>query len=198
MSIRAILLPYRLAYIRLAAIDLALRTAAHLQLAKASPDTLDFLDWMRVDRRGAYLNGMRREAGLSLMDFAEAARVSTNTVEAWMYNGARPSDGNLTKIAKALGREGKPSERRRVLRELRRFYWTSDVFALIGELIGTEAADDIVRHFRQYASQVHRIIDAETTTETRAGRTCRYCSPGRSLCFLQAVACRADSSRTGR
>ena len=155
------------AYIRLAAIDLALRTAAHLQLAGASPDTLDFLDWIRIDHRGAYLNWMRREAGLSLMDFAEAARVSTNTVEAWMYNGARPSDGSLTKIAKALGRECKPSERRRILRELRRFYWSRDIVALIGELIGTGASDDIVCHFRQYSSQVHRIIDAETTAETQ-------------------------------
>ena len=155
------------AYIRLATIDLALRTAAHIHLARVSPSALNFLDWISGDHRGDYLNGIRREAGLSLMDFAEAVGVSANTVEAWMYNGVRPSDDNLAKVAKALGREGKPSERRRILRELRRFYWLRDIVALIGELVGTEAADDIVRHFYQYASQVHRIIDAETTTETR-------------------------------
>ena len=91
------------AYIRLAAIDLALRTAAHLHHTGASPDTLDFLGWISVDRRGDYLNGMRSEAGLSLLDFAEAVGMSTNAVEAWMYNGVRPSDDNLVKVAKALG-----------------------------------------------------------------------------------------------
>ena len=156
----------RLAYIRLAAIDLALRTGAHLHFAGASSGTLDFLGWISSDRRGYHLNGMRSEAGLSLRNFAEVVGVSDNTVEAWMYNGVRPSDDNLVKIAKGLGREAKPSERRRILRELRRFYWSSDVVALIGELIGMEAADDIVRRFRQYASQVQRIIDAETTTKT--------------------------------
>ena len=85
------------AYVRLAAIDLALRAAAHVHIAGASPDALEFLHWTGVGRRGEYLSRKRREAGVSLYVLAESTGVSDNTVAAWLYEGARPSDDNLTR-----------------------------------------------------------------------------------------------------
>lgn len=152
-------------YIRLAAIDMALRTAAHLHLAGASPSTLDLLDWISVDRRGRYLNRVRSESGLSMMDFAEAVGVSDSAVEDWMYHGVRPAR-SLAKIAKALAPEREPSELHRILSELRRLYWASDIAALLEDLIGTEAVADIVDRLRQYASQLYRVMDGGITGET--------------------------------
>ena len=50
------LAPVRRAYVRLAAIDLALRAAAHIHIAGASLNTLEILDWASTSRRGEYLN----------------------------------------------------------------------------------------------------------------------------------------------
>ena len=155
------------AYVRLAAIDLALRAAAHVHIAGASPDALEFLDWTGVDCRGEYLSRKRREAGVSLHVLAESTGVSDNTVAAWLYEGARPSDDNLASIAGALAPDANPDECNHLLRELRRLYWVSDVAAILGEIIGTKAVDEIVGRLRQYASLLCGIIDDRVDAAVR-------------------------------
>ena len=56
------------AYVRLAAIDLALRAAAHLHIAGASPTSLEFLEFASVGRRGSIStgNGPARESPCSI------------------------------------------------------------------------------------------------------------------------------------
>ena len=155
------------AYVRIAAIDLALRAAAHVHLAGASPDTLGFLDWTGVRRRGAYLNRKRREAGVSLHVLAKSAGVSDNTVAAWLYEGARPSDDNLAGIASVLSPDGKTEECKHLLREFQRLYWTSDVAGLLGEFIGAEAVGEIVGRLSRYASLLCGIIDDNVDASVR-------------------------------
>ena len=153
-------------YARLATIDLALRLAAHMHLAGASPTSLDFLDWIGSDRRGAYLNTLRSESGLSLNAFTESVGVADSALEAWLYHGVRPSDSNLAKIAKALASVNESSEWTRLHSELRRLYWSSDVASLLGNFIGAEAEVDIVRRLRQFASRLYRVLDDGTTGVT--------------------------------
>ena len=99
-------------YLRLGAIDLALKVAAHLHLTKRPLSTLDILDRTSVDRRGDYLNEKRQSAKVSLLKFAESVGMNDNTVEAWLYQGARPRDENLAKIATVLSSDRDPCERR--------------------------------------------------------------------------------------
>ncbi len=156
------------AYVRLCAIDLALRIAAHIHLAGASPSALDFLNWTNVKRRGEYLNKKRGEAGLTLDLFAEFADVSNSTVEAWLYHGVRPLDDHLVGIAKVLGSKEEASKWQGIARELRRLYWTSDVAAVLEEFIGTEAVEEIIGRIHWYSSLTFQIIEEETDYETRA------------------------------
>ena len=147
-------------YVRLAAIDLALRVAAQMRLSGAHPTALDFLDWVQVDRRGKYLDSMRSEVGIpSLWDFSGKVVVDNNTVEAWVYRGSRPSSKNLRNIARVLAKEGEPHERTRILRDLRWLYWASDVAVALGEYIGTEAVTEIVQRLRSYATFVYSYIE---------------------------------------
>ncbi len=156
-------------YLRLAAIDLAIRAAAHIHLSGATPDALEFLEWTGVSRRGEYLNRKRREAGVSIYALAERSGVSENAVEAWLYDGARPSDNNLAAIAGSLTSSANPDEGNRLLGELRRLYWTSDVTGVLGEFIGAEAVDEIVRCLRRYASLLCGIIDDRIDAAARSG-----------------------------
>ena len=161
------LAPVWQAYVRLAAIDLALRAAAHINIAGASPDTLRFLDWVGVDHRGEYLNKKRREAGVSLYVLAESADVSDNTVGAWLYEGARPSDGNLVSIAWTLDPGIDPGERNCLLPELRRLYWASDVAGILSEIVGAEAVGEIIGRLRRYATLLCGIIDDRVDVAVR-------------------------------
>ena len=155
-------------YARLAAIDLALRVAAQMRLSGSEPTALNFLDWVEIDRRGKYLDSMRSEAGIpSLWDFSDKVVVDNNTVEAWVYRGSRPSSKNLRNIAKALAKEGDSHERTRVLRELRRLYWASDVAEVLGKYIGAEAVTDIVDHLRGYATLMDDSIVGQIDAESR-------------------------------
>ncbi len=164
-------------YVRLVAIDLALRAAAHIRLAGASPAALDFLDWIGAERRGAYLNKIRSESGRSVLDFAEATDVSVNAVEAWLYDGVRPSNNNLIGIAKALTPAGKASESKVLLRELRRLYWASDLAELLAQHIGAQAVTDIAGRLRRYATQLHGSIGQVDQTDLVELATLGHRSP---------------------
>ncbi len=151
-------------YVRLAAIDLALRAAALMRLTGTTPAALDFLDWVSVDRRGTYLNEKRNEAGLSLYDFIGSVGVSKSAVGTWLYRGVRPKDENLVKISRALSKESELSDMPQILRELRRLYVTSDVSTLLEEFIGTEAVGEILGRLRRYVSHTYRILDDRIAT----------------------------------
>ena len=154
-------------YVRLGAIDLALRAAAHIHIAGVATDALEFLNWVTVDHRGEYLNNKRYEAGVSVFELAESVGVSENTVEAWLYRGARPCDGNLARIASTLVSDSDPEKCDRLLREFRKFYWARDLARILGELIGPESGEEIVNRLPQYASLLYGIINDRSDTAGR-------------------------------
>ena len=156
------------AYVRLAAVDLALRAAAHVHLAAAAPETLEILDWASIGRRGVYLNNKRSKAGISLSAVVELVGVNENTVEAWLYHGSRPSDDHLGRIANALAPNGDLTARNNLLRELRRLYWGSDVAEIVGGFVGPKAVDEIVGRLGRYASLMCHIIDDKIAEESRS------------------------------
>ena len=156
------------AYVRLSAIDLALRVAAHLHLAGSSPSALDLLGFTNRKARGEYLNRKRRQAGLTLEYLTERVGVDDHTVDAWMYDGARPSDDNLRKIARALADGIEGSRASDITLELRALYWISDVAGLLAEHISVEAMEDAVGRLHGYATIAYRIIEDQFPAESRA------------------------------
>ena len=155
------------AFVRLAVIDLALRVAGHLHLAGTSPAALALLDWATIDARGEFLNQRRRQIPLTLEDLAEALGVTDNTVDAWMYDGVRPSNDNLTNLAQTLAEHTEGSDTASIALELRALYWISDVAELLAEHIGSEAVDEVIGHLRKYAEETYRIIDERFPGEDR-------------------------------
>ena len=156
------------AYVRLAVIDLALRVAAHLHLAGSSPAALELLNWASVGARGDFLNQKRQQTSLSLEDFAVDVGVDDHTVDAWMYDGTRPSNDNLAKIAEVLADHIEGSDTVSVALELRALYWVSDVAVLLAEHVGAEAVDEAIGHLHRYAEATYRIIDEQFPAENRA------------------------------
>lgn len=157
------------AYVRLAVIDLALRVAAHLHLAGKSPTALEPLNWASVDVRGEFLNRKRRQTPLTLEDLAEALDVTDHTVDAWMYDGARPSNDNLAKLAETLAEHIEGTDTASIALELRALYWVSDVAALLAEHIGAAAVDEVVGRLRKYAEEAYCIIGDRFPAEDRPG-----------------------------
>ena len=155
-------------YVRIAVIDVALRLAAHLHLAGSSPAVLDFLSYCSREARGDFLNQKRQQAGLTLEDLADGASVDDDTVDNWMYHGARPSDDNLRKIAEVLADNIEGSSASGIALELRALYWISDVSSLLAEHIGAEAVVEAIRRLHLYAGATFRIIEDEFPSEERA------------------------------
>jgi len=155
------------AYVRLAVIDLSLRVAAHLHLSGSSPAVLNLLNWASRKGRGDFLNGKRQNASLSLEDLAEAVGVYDNTVDAWMYHGARPSNDNLAKLAETLAVKIEGSNPSDISLELRALYWISDVAGLLAEHAGAEAVDDAIGRLHRYAVAAYHIIEDQFSAEDR-------------------------------
>ena len=155
------------AYVRLAVIDLALRVAAHLHLAGASPAALNLLDSWSVSGRGAYLNRKRQQPGISLEHLAVAVGVTDNTVDAWMYQGTRPADERITRLSEALSGGIEGTNAVSIATELRALYWVSDVAALLSEHIAVDAVDEVIGRLHRYAEATYGIIDDQFPVEDR-------------------------------
>ena len=154
-------------YFRLTVIDLSLRVAAHIHLTGTSPAALDFLEAANMERRGRYLNDKRKEVGVTLNCLVNSAGWSRNTVDAWLYKGVRPSDDNLVRIVSTLSQSSDPCESDRILQELRRLYWASDLAKILEDLIGPDDVRDLLSHLRRYTSQLYSIVKDETTENSR-------------------------------
>ena len=155
-------------YLKLATIDLAFRVAANFHLSDQPLTALDFLNWSSVDHRGSYLNDKRKSANVSLVSFAESVGVNDNTVEAWLYRGARPSNENISKIATAFASDGESGKFEGVLRDLEMLYWVSEIAGILGKHIGSDAVDEIIRHLHKYVTQIYRMIN-ESKVESDTG-----------------------------
>ena len=156
------------AYIRMAVIDLALRVAAHLHLAGSSPSTLHLLGYIDWKGRGDYLNRKRQRAGLTLEDLAAKVEVDDHTVDSWMYNGTRPTDDNLARMAEVMADKTEGSIASDVALELRALYWVSDVAAMLSDHIGDRAADEVIGKLRRYAEANYHAIDDQFPAVNRA------------------------------
>lgn len=155
------------AYVRLVAVDLALRLAAYLHLAGSSPAALDFLGSASRTVRGDYLNKRRRQSGLTLEDLAEEVGVDDHTVDAWMYDGSRPSNDNLAKAASALAEKVEGSSASGLALELRALYWVSDIAEILAEHAGVEAVEDALGRLHTYAAAIYHIIEDRFPAESR-------------------------------
>ena len=155
------------AFVRLAVIDLSLRIAAHLHLSGSLPAVLDLLDWTSRTSRGAFLNGKRQQAGLSLESLADKVDVDDHTVDDWMYRGARPTDDNLASVSETLAAHIEGSNPSDIALELRALYWISDVAGLLAEHTGAEAVADAIGRLHRYSEATYRLIEDQFPAEDR-------------------------------
>ena len=93
--------------------------------------------------------------------------MTDNTVDAWMYEGARPSNDNLTNLAKTLGEHIEGADAASIALELRALYWVSDVSALLAEHIGAAAVDEILGRLCKFAEEAYQIIDDQFPVKDR-------------------------------
>ncbi len=153
------------AYIRLAAIDVAVRIGAGMRILDIPPSDLETLEYLDRSNRGDLLNWIRRDIKrdqqanqdylahelLTVEGFVEATGVDKNTVAGWLYDGARPSDAHLKTIASAMGNVIGCEYEGLMLGRLRQFYWLSDIVELVQTIIGTEHTNEIVARLRRYS-----------------------------------------------
>ena len=170
-----------LAYLRLAVVDLAFRTAAVCWLGSSSlPDEQPPL-WAGGNTRGIYLQKLmeridrsrltrkRRKEGASL---AEQVGVSNQTMDNWLYQGVRSSNHNIDKIAKVLAKYLKDSGAQTVAAALRRHYTLCQLADLLAEVVGRAQVEDLASALIRLAS---RLLSRLAAYDPRADREMMAC-----------------------
>ena len=92
---------------------------------------------------------------------------SKSIVESWVYDGVRPTDHNLERLATAFVPERASAEcGTSCTRNSRGSTGRVTSSSLLAEFIGEEAAADIVARLSKYATQFHRLLHAAADGET--------------------------------
>ncbi len=126
------------AFVRLLVVDLALRYATLRRRCGLGPVPDD----LRDDQPGLLLRRLIDDAGLTREKLAEAAKVSTTTVDNWCDADVGMEGENLLDVAAALGNE--LSDQERIAQRLRRHYafWRlRRAVAFLGEDVTRDAVD---------------------------------------------------------
>ena len=145
-----------ISYLRLAMIDLALRTSAVLWLAGLPPPDERTPLWAK-DRGGAeYLRQLLKgcgEAGPTRDQLAERLGVSYNTVDNWLDTDARPSRSNINGIAKELSPHLTGVGLETLQRQLHLHYALCSTFDLLSSHLGRDEVIDLATALVRFTSR---------------------------------------------
>ena len=135
------------AYLRLVTIDLALRASAALWLAEIPTPNEVTPVWAEHRGGAKYLRQLLDQCGASAPtrdQLSERLEVSCNTVDSWLDAGARPSPGNIDRIAEELAPNIDGVDTETLKCQLHRHYALSGLLDLLSVHIGRDAVVDLV------------------------------------------------------
>ena len=145
-----------ISYLRLAMIDLALRTSAVIWLAGLPPPNERTPLWAK-DRGGAeYLRQLLKrcgEAGPTRDQLAERLGVSYNTVDNWLDTDTRPSRSNINGIAKELSPHLSGVDLETLERHLHFHYALCSICDLLSAHLGRDEVIDLATALVRFTSR---------------------------------------------
>ena len=145
-----------LAYLRLAVIDLALRTTASLWLAEMPTPAEGTPSWTESSKRGEFLKSLLDRCGAqrpTREKFSEVLNVSVNTVDDWLDSGVRPHIDHLDKVAYELSLRIDGGDETSLRGQLRRHYAYTAICDLLTEHLGREAVVELAEALTKYTSR---------------------------------------------
>lgn len=149
-----------LAYLRLVTVDIAFRTAAICALAGIPFPDNQPPNWARNDGRSSYLHRLMQRVGgrrLSMKgqhSLVSELDVSPQTVDAWFYQGARPSNAHLAAIAALLAEYLESEDAGTLASNLRRHYALCDIASMLADQIGWDATEDVASALVRFSSRL--------------------------------------------
>jgi len=127
------------ACMRLVAIDLAVRIAAVLWLAR-NDDECPLSDfWLQPRGVGLWLRELMKRVELTRDGLANTAGVPESTADEWLDGDRRPDEGNLGRLSTALSEAGLGAKEVLLLR-LRLAFAARDLFRAVEMAVGTRQA----------------------------------------------------------
>ena len=135
-----------LSYLRLAVIDLALRTSAVLWLTDMAPPEEGTPLWAQENGGSKYLRQILYRRGKSRPTrdhLAEQLDVSNNTVDSWLDNSVRPSADNIDRIAEVLGQHISGLQVDSPRSRLHRHYALVSLCDLLAQHLGRDAVIEL-------------------------------------------------------
>ena len=153
----------RAAYLRLIAVDLSVRYAGLLCLARLPAPTEETPLW--VDGQGGmlYLRSLLERCGGSAPSratLAEALEVSMNTIDSWLDSGVRPRDYHLEGLGEVLAPTLGSASAQSVAGGLRLHYGLSEMCAELAAHVGREAVVETARAMVRFTARSHADMSA--------------------------------------
>lgn len=130
-------------FMRLVAIDLALRLFALLRLCEIEPPCPQTPQWAMKNGFGLKLRQLIAECGLTRQQFAARLGMSETSVDNWLDGNVLPTEENVAKIARVISDFDEDYVESNLYAELRRDYSLSYLSNILATLIGREAVIEI-------------------------------------------------------
>ena len=130
-------------FMRLVAVDLALRLFAILRLCKLEPPLPETPQWALENGFGLKLRKLIAECGLTRDQFAARLGVWDTSVDNWLDGNVLPTEENVSKIAGTISDFDKRYAESDLYVELRRDYSLSYLSNILATAIGRESVVEI-------------------------------------------------------
>ena len=145
-----------ISYLRLAVIDLALRTSAVLRLTEAATPDEGMPLWAKEKGGATYLRQLLEKCGESRPtrdELADRLDVSNNAVDNWLDTNTRPSRSNIDMVAEELAPRIPDIDVKTLRGQLYRHYGLCALCDLLAEHVGREAVIDLAEALVRFTSR---------------------------------------------
>ncbi len=146
------------AFLRLVAVDMAVRHAAMLLLGGLPAPPEGVPDWARERGGGLLARALTKQTSLTRDALAAAVEVSPTTIDAWLGGTARPTDANLDDLAFVLSNHGVGTQED-VLARLRRHAALAVLVDQFGRYAPRERLEEIAAAHVRFVRDLHRELE---------------------------------------
>lgn len=141
------------AYVRAATIELALRIAAGMIMARLPSNRAGLIRYVAEARPGDFLKDLQKDADITRDQLAAEMDRAPTTIDNWLDQDSRPRDDALHELAAVMAGHLGISQASIIEGDLRRLYLLDDIAELLSEFVGSEVVSECLERLHRYVGR---------------------------------------------
>ncbi len=148
-------------YVRAATIELALRIAAGMIMARLPNNRAGLIRYVAEARPGNFIKDLQKDAGITRNQLTAEMDRAPTTIDNWLDQDSRPRDDALRELAAVVAKRLGGWQASIIEGDLRRLYLLDDIAELLSQFVGSDVVSECLERLHRYVGHSYDYLIAE-------------------------------------